>query len=117
MAIIGLHFSGVYKEKLLSGQKCASVMPEANMYAPGSFAFVYVAEGNVMDKNAKEKRIGEATIKESKICQLKDLTDEEAKNCGYDTPEELIDEMKRWYLYLTNKSVVTYVRFETKISF
>lgn len=113
MAIIGLHFSGIYKDKLLSGKKCASVMPEANMYAPGSFTFVYLAEGNVMDKNVKEKRIGNATIKESRICQLKELTDEEAVNCGYETAQELRDAMNEWYPSLDNESVVTYIRFDS----
>lgn len=115
MAIIGLHFSGIYKDKLLSGKKSASVMPEPNMYAPGSFAFVYVCDGNVMEKDAEEKRIGTATIETSRVCLLGDITLKEAVNCGYETADKLREEMRQWYPQLDDKSPVTYVKFELKL--
>ncbi|MEA3229390.1 MAG: ASCH domain-containing protein [archaeon] len=115
MAIVGFHFSGVYKDRLLTGKKSASVMPEPNMYAPGSFAFVYVCDGNVMENDAEETRIGTATVLTSRVCPLNDLTLEEAVNCGYETAEDLRAEMKQWYPHLKDESPVTYVKFDLKL--
>ncbi len=115
MAIVGFHFSGVYKDKLLSGQKCASVMPEENEYAVGSHAFVYVCDGNVMEQDAVEERIGAATIVTSRKKALGDLTLEEAVNCGYESAEQLTAEMKQWFPNLQDQSRVTYVQFDLKL--
>jgi len=115
MAIVGFHFSGVYKDKLLSGKKCASVMPEENEYGIGSNVFVYVCDGNVVEPDAVEKRIGAATIVKSKVSPLGDLTLEEAVNCGYETADQLRDEMKQWYPHLKDESPVTYVQFDLKL--
>jgi hypothetical protein len=114
MAIVAFHFSGVYKDKLLSGKKTASVMPGAHVYEIGSHVLVYLSDTpNLFDKGAKETRIGEATIMTCRQCKLKDLTKEEAINCGYETAELLKKEMKQWFPHINDKSPVTCVRFKT----
>ena len=115
MAIVAFHFSGVYKDKLLSGKKTASVMPGLHMYEVGGQVLVYLSDTpNLFDKGAKETRIGEATIVTCRQCKLKDITKEEAMNCGYLSSEELIREMKIWYPLMKNVDNVTYVRFSLK---
>jgi len=115
MAIVAFHFSGVYKDKLLSGKKTASVMPGTQMYEVGSQVLVYLSDTpNLFDKGAKETRIGEATITTCRQCKLKDLTKEEAMNCGYETAEQLRKEMKQWFPHLSDKNPVTYVQFELR---
>ena len=117
MAIVAFHFSGIYKEKLLSNKKCASVMTGNNTYQIDSDVLVYLSDtDNLFDKEAKEKRIGSATIVTTRICILSNLTDDEAKRCGYDSKDELIREMKQWFPQLRDKDQVTYVEFRLKLS-
>ena len=115
MAIVGFHFSGVYREKLLNGKKNASVMPGEQQYAVGSPVFIYLAEGNCVEPDAVEKKIGAATIVKSKQTTLGELTLEQAVNCGYENAEALRNEMKQWFPDMTEQSRVTYVQFDLKL--
>ncbi len=82
MAILGFHFSGVYKEKLLNKKKSATVMVDEHFFNIGEEVQVYLSEKSNLFDGTDEKRIGKALIKEVSIKKVRELTEEEAVLCG-----------------------------------
>lgn len=75
MAILGFHFSGVYKEKLMNGSKTATIMNSEHHFKTGDEVLVYISDKpNLFDGNI-EQRIGSATIQETKVMKVHELTE------------------------------------------
>ncbi len=110
MAILGFHFSGVYKEVLLNGTKTATILEGEHYFRIGQEVLVYLSDKlNLFDGNI-ERRIGKAVIEKVEIKRVKDLTELEAKLCGSKNLEELKNALKKWYNSDEN-SIITYVKF------
>ena len=111
MAILGFHFSGIYKESLLNGKKTATIMEGENYFRIGQEVLVYLSDKPNLFDGEVERRIGKAIIKKVAIKRVKDLTDLEAKLCGSENLEELKKTLKKWYNSHEN-SVITYIEFK-----
>ena len=114
MAILGFHFSGVYKDKLLSGKKTATIMEGKNFFRPGQEVFVYLSEKPNLFDGKIEQRIGKAEIEKNEIKKVGSLSEEEAKACGYDSLEELKQDLKKWYS-ADEDSAITFIRFSLSL--
>jgi len=110
MAILGFHFSGIYKKALLNGTKTATIMDGENYFKAGQEVLVYLSDKPDLFDGKIEKRIGKAIIKKSVIKKVKDLTENEAKLCGAKNLGELKASLKKWYQSRDN-SIVTLIKF------
>ena len=111
MAVLGFHFSGVYKKSLLDKKKTATVMAGENYFKIGQEVLVYLSdEPNLFDGKV-EKRIGKAIIERVVVKKVKELTESEAKLCDSENLEELKKALKKWYNSNEN-SVITYLKFK-----
>jgi hypothetical protein len=110
MAILGFHFSGVYKNVLLSGKKTATIMDNKHHFRPGQEVLIYLSSKPNLFDGKIEKRIGKAVIKKSVIKRVKELTGEEAKQCGSKSLKDLKASLQKWYQTSEN-STITFVKF------
>lgn len=110
MALLALHFSYQYKEKLLSGKKRHTVVDYALHLTPGQRLLVYLSESGKVEDTTAAKKIGVATITKAFIITVRDITDAHATMMGHATRKELIASMKKWYK-ITNSSIITYLEF------
>jgi len=114
MAILGFHFSAVYKEVLFNGTKTATIMEGEHYFRVGQEVLVYLSDKpNLFDGNIG-RRIGKAMIEKVEIKRVKDLTELEAKLCGSKNLEELKNALKKWYNSDEN-SIITYVKFNLSL--
>ena len=113
MAILGFHFSGVYRGALYSGRKTATIMEGENFFRVNQRVQVYLSdEPNLFDGRI-ETRIGEAIIEQVAVKKVGDLTCLEASLCGEENLKGLKESLKKWY-GADDNSVITYVRFDLK---
>jgi len=114
MAILGFHFSKVYKEHLIRGIKTATVMPGQHQFNVGEEVQIYVSDKDNLLEGRDEKRIGKAIIEKVDIKRARELTNEEAKNCGSKDLDDLKLDLMQWY-GTDDTSVITYIKFKTTI--
>ena len=114
MAILGFHFSGVYKEVLLNSTKTATIMDGENYFRVGQEVLVYLSDSLNLFEGKIEKRIGKAIIEKVEIKRVKDLTDLEAKQCGSKSLVELKNALKKWYNSDVN-SITSFIKFNLKL--
>ncbi len=95
-----LEFKDKYKELLLSGKKTATIRTQC-----------YVKEGEEVFVHCGGKIIGTAKIKKVEERSLEEIDDETAKADGFESREELLEEIKRLY---GNPKKVYVIRFEFK---
>ena len=74
MAILGCHFSGVYKEVLFNGSKTATIMEGENYFKIGQEVLVYLSDKPSLFDGKTEERIGKAVIEKFEIKKVKDLS-------------------------------------------
>ena len=111
MAILGFHFSGVYKDDLFSGNKTATVMDNEHYFRIGEEVLVYLSDKpNLFDGNI-EKRIGKAIIEEVQIKKVNEITELEAKLCGSESLEKLKKALYNWY-GADEDSIITFIRYK-----
>ncbi len=115
MAILGFHFSGVYNEVLINGNKTATIMTGENYFRIGQDVLVYLSEKPGLFEGEIEKRIDKAVIKEIKIKRIKDLEEYEAKFCGSRNLEDIKSALKNWYNSEDN-SIITYIKFDLELN-
>ena len=114
MAILGFHFSGVYKKPLLGKKKTATIMDGRHYFKKGEVVQVYLSDKPNLFEGKIEKRIGEAKIEKVITCKVKDLTGPQAKACGHSSLTELKNALKKWY-NANNNSLVTFIKFKLKL--
>ncbi|MBI4058221.1 hypothetical protein HY408_00470 [Candidatus Gottesmanbacteria bacterium] len=110
MAVVCLHFSDTFKEKLLSGEKRSSILHGAFQFTPGTRVFVYLSQG-LVEASQTDTKIGTATIQYSKTLKVGEVTDEDIKKSGHQTIEAFKNSTKRWY-NATAADTVTIISFE-----
>ncbi|WP_457619864.1 ASCH domain-containing protein [Methanopyrus sp.] len=98
-----LEISGEYRDKLLRGEKRATIrvgrVPGAR---PGKVVYIHCG-GYVY---------GKVRITDVRTKKVKDLTDEDAKLDGFENREELLKALRNHYPNLRDDDVVTIVEFE-----
>ncbi|NPB02680.1 MAG: ASCH domain-containing protein [Methanopyri archaeon] len=98
-----LELSGEYKDKLLRGEKRATIrvgrVPGAR---PGKVVYLHCG-GYVY---------GKVRITDVETKRVKDLTDRDAKDDGFPNKEALVKALKRHYPNLTEDDLVTIIRFD-----
>jgi hypothetical protein len=114
MAILGFHFSGVYKKSLYEGSKTATIFAGEQFFKIGEEVQVYLSEKDNLFDGFDEKRIGSAIVECVLIKKVKELTDSEAITCASTSLDELKSALKKWYNY-DDDSIVSYVRFKLKL--
>lgn len=110
MAILGFHFSGVYKDALLNGKKTATVMDGSRSFDRGQEVLVYLSEEPNLFDGDVERRIGEAVIQKVEVKKIEELTEDEARKCGHESLKNLKRALKKWY-GADDDSVITYIEF------
>jgi hypothetical protein len=111
MAILGFHFSGVFKEALFNKTKTATIMMGENYFKVGQEVLIYLSDKPNLFEGKIEKRIGKAIIQKVEIKRVRDLTINEAKLCGLKNLEELRNDLKKWY-NANDDSVITFIKFD-----
>lgn len=114
MAVLGFHFSGVYKESLYSGKKTATIMDGEHYFRPGEEVLIYLSGKPNLFDGKTEKRIGSATIKRTEIMKVKELTQKYAKLCGSNSVEELANSLRKWY-NSTPDSTISIIEFDLRL--
>jgi len=115
MAILGFHFSGVYKKALYDGTKTATIMDGENFYHIGQEVLVYLSEKPNLFDGKVETRIGKAIIEKIEIKKVEQLNEGEAINCGSENLEELKQALQKWY-GATEESIITYIKFKLTLN-
>ncbi len=115
MAILGFHFSGIFKEKLLNNTKTATIVNGECPLKPGTEVLIYLSDKPNLFDDMIEKRIGKAIIKEVKVKQVKELTNKEATLCGAKDLDEEKQALKKFY-NADEDSIVTFVRFKLTLT-
>lgn len=110
MAILGFHFSSIFRNGLLNGSKNATIMDGENYFREGQEVLVYLSDKPNLFDGRIEKRIGRAKITKFKIKHVNDLTIKEAKQCGYKNLQELKSGLEKWYNCDKN-SIITFIKF------
>ncbi len=110
MALVGLHYSGFFKDKLLSGRIKGTVLHGEWSFPESAELFVFLAKGDAME-SSNEKKVGIASVKECKSMKVNELTDVEADYCGFDNCEKLQEAVKFWHK-CDDYDSVTFVKFE-----
>lgn len=110
MAILGFHFSNVYKNALISKQKKATILDKENYFRVGQKIQVYLSDKDNLFDGIDEKRIGEAIIEKVDIMKVRDISEKQAQNCASSNLEELKLALNKWY-NCNEESIVTYVEF------
>ena len=114
MAILGFHFSGIYKKSSFNGTKTATIMSGEHHLKKGQEVLVYLSnKPNLLDGKV-ERRIGKATIEKVEVKRVKDLTESEAKLCGSENLEKLKKALKKWY-NSDEDSVITFIKFSLSL--
>ena len=114
MAILGFHFSGVYKKALLNKKKTATIMDGRHYFKKGEVVQIYLSDKPNLFEGKIEKRIGQAKIQKIITCRVKDLTGPQAKACGHSSKEDLKTALRKWYRAKDN-SLVTVVKFKLRL--
>jgi len=114
MAILGFHFSGVYKKPLLTKKKTATIMDGRHYFNRGEVVQIYLSNEPNLFEGKIEKRIGQAKIEKVITCKVKDLTGSQAKACGHSSLIDLKEALKKWYK-ANNNSLVTFIKFKLKL--
>ena len=112
MALLALHFSRIYKEKLLNGKRHTMVDYPLHL-APGQKLLVYISDKESEEESTKAEKFAIATITKIFVIAVKNINNENAKLMGHKTKKEVIDSLRKWYK-INNKSVITYLEFEVK---
>ena len=114
MAILGFHFSRVYKKKLLSKKKTATIMVDEHFFNIGEEVQIYLSEKANLFDDTNEKRIGKAKIENVSIKKVSEITKEEAILCGSSNLNELKQELVKWY-NCNDDSIITFIRFNLSL--
>jgi len=74
--------------------------------------FLYIAPENV-ETSKKDKKVGIVRIISQKQMKVAELSDKEAKLCGYENGEELKKGVKYWHK-CSDSDIITFIKFEFK---
>lgn len=114
MALVGLHYSKFFKEKLLTGKISGSILAGKWKIPIGDKMGIYVGkDADNVERSLINEKIGVATIRFCVVKLVKDVTDQEARSENFKNKEEFIRAIKYWHK-LSKDNFVTYIRFEFK---
>ena len=109
MALVGLHFSGFFKDRLLTGKMSGTILKDKWSIPVGEKLFVYLAPENA-ETSTQDEKIGIAEIASCKEMMVSELSDKEAKACTYEDAESLREGVKHWHK-CTDSDTVTFIEF------
>ncbi len=81
-----LRFKGKYKDLIISGRKRSTIRMETSLNS-----------GDLVYLEAGEERIGEAIVREVRELSLEELDDDLAREDGFQSVKDLIDELTSIY--------------------
>ena len=97
-----LNFSEDFTEKILKGEKKATLRLGKKEYK----------EGEIVILRAGERKLGFARITKIRFLRLSDLKDKDIKMDGYAKKEDLIRALKKFYGELNGDEIFTQIVFE-----
>jgi hypothetical protein len=112
MALLCLHYSKYFEEKLLSGKIKGTILKGEWDIPFKEDLFLYIAPENV-ETSKEDKKVGTVKITSLKQMSVADLSDSEAKICGYENEKELKEGVKYWHK-CSDSDIVTFIEFEFK---
>lgn len=110
MALVCLHYSKFFEEKLLSGKIKGTILKGKWSIPSEEDLFLYIAPENV-EISKEDKKIGTVKITSLKQMTVAELSDKEAKICGYENEKELKEGVKYWHKCV-DSDVITFIAFE-----
>ncbi len=97
-----LNFSEDFTERILRGEKTATLRLGLKDYRPGEIVVL----------RAGTREIGRAVIREVNVKKLGELTQRDVEMDGYVRRDELISALKRFYGEISEEDVFTQIIFE-----
>lgn len=112
MALVCLHYSKFFEDKLLSGKIKGTILKGKWEIPTDEGLFLYIAPENV-ETSKEDKKVGTVKITFLKQITVADLSDREAVICGYENGEKLKEGVKYWHK-CSDSDVITFIEFEFK---
>jgi len=112
MAVVCLHYSKFFEDRLFSGKIKGTILKGKWEIPTEEDLFLYIAPENV-ETSKQDKKVGTCKITFLKQMKVAELSDHEAKLCGYENAEELKKGVKYWHK-CSNSDTITFVEFEFK---
>ena len=97
-----LNFSEDFTEKILSGEKRATLRLGIKDYEPGEVVII----------RAGAREIGRAVIREVRIKRLEEISDEDVRMDGFDDIDALISALEKFYGEVRKDDLFTQIIFE-----
>ncbi len=110
MALVCLHYSKFFEEKLLSGKIKGTILKGRWSIPNEEELFLYIAPKDV-ETSKEDKKLGALKITSLKQITVADLSDKEANVCGYENGKELKEGVKHWHKCV-DSDVVTFITFQ-----
>lgn len=111
MGVLGLHFSQPYKEKLLSGKKRHTIVDYEAHFRVGQKINIYCSDLPNLFDGVGETRMGTATIRKIFVFTIDVLTPEELELLGYESKEQMLKKLSRWYK-IDRNAPLSYIAFD-----
>ena len=97
-----LNFSGDFTEKIIKGEKRATLRLGVKDYR----------EGEIVIIRAGDREIGMAKITKVRRVRLSELSDEDLRMDGYTDKEYLLRDLKKFYGYISEDAIFTQIVFK-----
>ncbi len=97
-----LNFSEDFTERILNGRKRATLRLGKKDYRPGDRVIV----------RAGDRVLGEAVIRNVRVLRFSELTQRDVEIDGYDSRDELIKDLKKFYGNFKEDDIFTQIIFE-----
>lgn len=110
MALVCLHYSKFFREKLVNKKISGTVLKGKWKFPKDSEVFIYVTEADSVEEGKIDHKIGAARILSSNTMKVKELTENEARAEDCRNREELINEIKYWHK-IGDDDIVTFLEF------
>ena len=112
MALICLHYSKYFEDKLLNGEIKGTILKGKWDIPTNEDLFLYIAPENV-ETSKEDKKVGTVKITSLQQMVVAELSNKEAKICGYENEEKLKEGVKYWHK-CSASDTITFIEFEFK---
>jgi hypothetical protein len=110
MALVCLHYSKYFEDKLLKGEIRGTVLKGKWEIPFDEDLFLYIAPEDVVTSK-EDKKVGTVKITALKQMTVAELSDREAKICGYENGEKLKEGVKYWHK-CSDSDIITFIEFQ-----
>lgn len=114
MPLVCLHYSRIYREKLMKKEMKGGVLKGEWRIPIAAELFIFVSEADSVEEGKTDHKIGMAKILSCEIKKVKELSENEANVEGFKNRQELIDAVKYWH-EVGDEDNITFIKFDLDI--